>query len=308
MTASLIHSSGDLIADRRYAFGRDLAVRGDLAAAADLFAQAVELAPNFTSAWFALGEARDKLGHTADAIAAFRQAQVLDPQDHHGASLYLIRLEASPLHEMPADYVRTLFDQYAPRFDAALVEGLMYRGPELLLGAVRAACAAAGRAPRFGAALDLGCGTGLGGAAFRPVAGTLAGVDISPKMVEQAQAKGIYDHFAVGDIGPYLREQPADTYDLVFAADVFAYFAELAPLATASARVLKPGGLLAFSVETHAANDVILGASLRYAHGAAHVRAALSQARLSLLRLDPASTRNEGTKPVPGLIAIATRE
>jgi hypothetical protein len=54
MPAALFLSSGNLIADRRYDFGRDLQLRGDLAAAADLMAQAVELEPGFASAWFAL--------------------------------------------------------------------------------------------------------------------------------------------------------------------------------------------------------------------------------------------------------------
>ena len=49
MSAPLFQSSGNLIADRRYAFGQELAERGDHAAAADLFAQAVELAPHFAS-------------------------------------------------------------------------------------------------------------------------------------------------------------------------------------------------------------------------------------------------------------------
>jgi len=51
MPARLFLSSGDLIADRRYEFARDLQLKGDLAAAADLLDQAVELAPAFMSAW-----------------------------------------------------------------------------------------------------------------------------------------------------------------------------------------------------------------------------------------------------------------
>ncbi len=51
-------SSGDLIADRRYGFASDLEKRGDLVGAADLYAQAVEIAPGFASAWFALGACR----------------------------------------------------------------------------------------------------------------------------------------------------------------------------------------------------------------------------------------------------------
>ena len=50
MPARLFLSSGDLMADRRFEFARDLHMKGDLPAAADLLMQAIELAPNFTSA------------------------------------------------------------------------------------------------------------------------------------------------------------------------------------------------------------------------------------------------------------------
>ena len=59
MPARLFLSSGDLMADRRFEFARDLQLKGDLAAAADLLLQAIELAPNFASAWFTLGEIRE---------------------------------------------------------------------------------------------------------------------------------------------------------------------------------------------------------------------------------------------------------
>ena len=59
MPARLFLSSGDLMADRRFEFARDLQLKGDLPAAADLLMQAIELAPNFTSAWFTLGEIRE---------------------------------------------------------------------------------------------------------------------------------------------------------------------------------------------------------------------------------------------------------
>ena len=38
---------------------------------------------------------------------------------------------------MPEAYVRTLFDQYAPEFNRALLETLNYRGPRVLRDAVR---------------------------------------------------------------------------------------------------------------------------------------------------------------------------
>ena len=87
VSGPLFISSGDLIADRRYDLARGYAADGDLAAAADLYAQAVELAPGFASAWFALGEAREALGDRDGARAAFAQARDTDPQDRHGAGL-----------------------------------------------------------------------------------------------------------------------------------------------------------------------------------------------------------------------------
>ena len=138
MPVHLFLSSGDLVADRRFDFARDLRLKGDLVAAADLLLQATELAPGFASAWFTLGEIREQLGERDAAIAAFRKSCEADPDDRHGASLRLMRLGAERLSAMPPAYVRALFDQYAPKFESALVDDLGYRGPALLFKAVLA--------------------------------------------------------------------------------------------------------------------------------------------------------------------------
>src|SRR5438128_4079474 len=116
MPARLFLSSGDLMADRRFEFARDLQLKGDLSAAADLLLQAIELAPKFTSAWFTLGQIREELGESDAAVSAFRNAHAADPADRHGAGLRLMRLGAAPLAAMTQGYVQALFDQYAPRF------------------------------------------------------------------------------------------------------------------------------------------------------------------------------------------------
>ena len=67
---------------------------------------------------------------------------------------------------MPQAYVQALFDQYAPRFESALVDDLGYRGPALLFKAVLSVRAAAGKPAFFKRAIDLGCGTGLAATAF----------------------------------------------------------------------------------------------------------------------------------------------
>src|SRR3979490_3057361 len=101
MPARIFLSSGDLMADRRFDFARDLQLKGDLAAAADLLLQATDLAPGFASAWFTLGQIREQLGERDAAISAFRQALVTDPDDWHGASLRLMLLGAQQLSDMP---------------------------------------------------------------------------------------------------------------------------------------------------------------------------------------------------------------
>jgi predicted TPR repeat methyltransferase len=301
----LFVSSGNLVADRRYQWALDYLKRGDAEAAVDILAQVVETAPGFATAWFALASIRERLGDRDGAIAAFIAARDADREDYHGARLHLARLgvgEATP--SMTGVYVRRLFDQHAPEFDEALTGRLDYVGPELLLKAVRAH---ASEPLRLGSVLDLGCGTGLSGAAFRPYCDWLIGVDISPGMVEQARAKGLYDRLAVADLLEFLASEAGAQNHLVLAADVFVYCSDIAPIAAGVAKVLAPGGLFAFSVEAGEQQSVRLQETLRYAHSAHHVRDAIAAAGLRLLNLSEASTRSEKGEPVRGLIAVAQR-
>ena len=299
-------SSGNLIADRRFEWARDREAKGDLDGAADLLMQALEVAPGYASAWFVLGELREKLGDRAGAIAAFERAKAADPSDHHGATVHLMRLGARATAAMPEGYVRALFDGYAPGFDKALTEGLGYRAPELLFGAVQAAHA--GARMKFGSVLDLGCGTGLAALPFRPFSDWMVGVDLSAAMLAQARGKGLYDRVIEAEVQRYLTEEAeiGARYHLVLAADVFMYFDNLEPVLKSAAQVLAPVGQLAFSVETHDGDGILLRETLRYAHGEAHVRRAVAAAGLKPVSLASASTRMEKGVPVPGLIVLAT--
>jgi predicted TPR repeat methyltransferase len=206
---------------------------------------------------------------------------------------------------MTAAYVRRLFDQQAASFDEALLQRLDYRGPEVVLDAVRSV---AGMELRIGSMLDLGCGTGLGGAAFRPYADWLVGVDISPGMVAKTREKGFYDRLAVLDLQHFLHAevQSRAQYHLVVAADVFVYVSDLVPITAAAARVLTPDGLFAFTVEVQSGDGVVLQQTFRYAHGAPHVRTAIADAGLNLVALNHVVTRKEKGVPVPSLVVVAS--
>jgi predicted TPR repeat methyltransferase len=307
MPARLFLSSGDLMADRRFEFARDLQLKGDLPAAADLLLQAIELVPHFTSAWFTLGGIREELGEYEAAVAAFRNAQASDSSDRHGAGLRLMRLGVEPLAGMPQAYVQTLFDQYAPRFESSLVDDLRYRGPALLFKAVLSVRAAARKPAFFKRAIDLGCGTGLAASAFAREVDHFIGVDLSPRMIERARATGLYAELEVADMLQGLRARADASADLVLAADAMVYVADIAPVLSEAARVLAPGGILAFTAETHDGEGVRLGAGLRYAHAAAYVRATVGTSGLDLSRLEELSARNEDHVPAPGLVVVAAK-
>jgi predicted TPR repeat methyltransferase len=307
MPARIFLSSGDLVADRRFDFARDLQLKGDLVAAADLLLQATELAPGFASAWFTLGQIREQLGEYEAAIAAYRKAGEADPDDRHGASLRLMRLGAEKLSAMPQAYVRALFDQYAPKFETALVDDLGYRGPALLFKAVLAARHAVRKPAFFKRAIDLGCGTGLVASAFAREVDHFMGVDLSPRMVEKARSTGLYAELEVADMLEGLRGRRDASTELILAADAMVYVPDLAPVLCEAKRVLVPGGLLAFTAETHDGEGVMIGEGLRYAHSSNYVRSAIGDAGLVLSQLEVLSARNEDNAPVPGLVVVAAK-
>lgn len=297
-------SSGDVVLDRRYRWALEFLQQGDPAGAAEVLMQVLEEAPGFATAWFALATIRERLDDRDGAVAAFKAASDADPEDYHGARLHLARLGAADsTPDMTAVYVRRLFDQHAPEFEESLVGRLGYRGPEIMMDALNAVRSSP---LRFGAVLDLGCGTGLAGAAIRPSCDRLVGIDVSPAMIEHARAKGIYDRLVAAELLEFLGGEAGERYDLVLAADVFVYCGDLAPIARAVARVLAPGALFAFTTETHDGPGIKLQPTLRYAHGAPHVRGALDAAGLQVGYFERAPTRREKGEWVSGIVAVAS--
>ncbi len=300
----VMRSSGDLIADRRYQYGLDLARAGEAAAAADLFVQALERAPDWAAAWVSLGRARRDSHDPVGAVTAYREALRLDPSDTLGASLELSRLDASvEIDAAPIAYVQGLFNAYAEDFDKALVERLGYATPQHLARIIKTNSLTG--APHFARVLDLGCGTGLAGEAFTANAGWLEGVDLAGAMLDVAKQKGVYDLLACTDILSFLGGSEHH-YDLILATDVLIYFGDLLrPFAAVSAK-LKPGALFAFSVE-RGGGAITLHESLRFAHSASYVQAALKSAGLELVNMEEAVLRKDRGADVGGLLVVARK-
>lgn len=300
--APAVGSSGDLIADRRYGWAVGLLEDGDAAAAADLFAQVLAIVPDWLPALSGLADAAAAAGDTDAAGAALSRLLALDPQDLLGAGLRLARIGlAPPPPAPPAAFVRGLFDDYADRFDRALTVDLDYRTPQALADLL--ADTAPGR--HFSRVLDLGCGTGLMAPHLRPIAGHLAGVDLSPRMLARAAGRGLYDSLAEADVVAALAA--SGPLDLAVAADVLVYVGALGPFLAAAAAALEPGGLLALSLEASGGPALVLRDSLRYAHDADAVAAEAAGLGLSLLARADGTLRLDRGLPVEGHLLILAR-
>lgn len=251
------------------------------------------------------GLRREKAGDLPGAAEAYARALAIDPADRGGVAVRLAALGLGPTPpRAPEAYVATLFDQHAEDFDAILVGKLGYRTPQDFAAALSV------RGP-FARALDLGCGTGLAGAALAPVCGHLTGVDLAEAMLALADDRGVYDALYVGDAEGFLEAAAEDgeTWDLIVAADVAPYLGDLAPLVARAADRLTPGGLLAFSTEDapEGVEGWAVGPARRFGHADAHLRDALTAAGLASLALDPIVVRFEDGAPVRGRLVLARR-
>jgi predicted TPR repeat methyltransferase len=173
----------------------------------------------------------------------------------------------------PPEYIVETFDAFARGFDAQLVGVLGYNVPENIAAVVRDATPPG----HLYDALDAGCGTGLCGPHLRSLARQLVGVDLSPKMLERAAERGVYDALVCDDLPSYLEAAPG-RFDLVVGADLFIYFGDLAPVFALVAAALRPGGLFAFNSESLTQDGYRLGPAGRFAHGQSYVRAAWGSA------------------------------
>lgn len=309
-----LQSSGDPTVDRRYEWASAMLAEGDAAGAAALLAETALLAPRWPTVWARLGDAYAADNAPMAAAEAYRMAVEADPSDVLGAGLKRARLgQAPPPAAPPPAHIGSLFDAYAPRFEELLVGTLGYRAPALL--AERVAAARPGPDPRFAAALDLGCGTGLAGAAVRPWCARLVGVDLSPEMLAEAARKGVYDALLAGEAVAALEDPEAlgtAAFDLVLAADVLCYLGDLRPLLAGIARRLAPGGLVAVTTERAAPGEAgpdgwRLRDSLRYAHDPARVGALAAAAGLATLAADEAVLRQDRGQPIAGTVHLLAR-
>lgn len=314
---------GGLLA--RLTLVKALLAAGDTPGALEEAREAVSLNPQVAAAVLALGEALLAAELLPTAIAELQRALRIDPGLPRARRLlamaWLAAGEAdkalAALGEDDADlaaraeaikvaprsdagYVRHLFDQFSADYDKRMLVDLRYNAPQVLADLFTMVMPG-----RDGLAiLDLGCGTGLAGALFRPVAARLDGIDLSPAMIEKARGRGVYDNLVVADLEAALAE-PVPAYDLILAADTLVYLGDLAGVFAGVAAKLARDGYFLFTVEK-ADSGFELGPKRRWRHGEDYLRALAAQTGLSVAGLVAAVPRHEANQPVEGFAVALT--
>jgi predicted TPR repeat methyltransferase len=257
-----------------------------------------------------LGHALSSLGRHCEAKDAYADALKLAPEDPYVRHLVRAAGILPDADRAPAEYVQTVFDGYAERFDQHLI-GLGYRIPGLIRAALIEHLALEPTAG-VGPVLDLGCGTGLLGVVLSDLPlGPLTGVDLSGGMLQKAREKNIYAALHEADLESWLSVD-AGGWTVVLAADVLIYFGALERVLSSVRAALRPHGLFVFSVEElentpGTERGWRLGCQGRYAHTEPYVRRCAAAAGFEVLDLKREAVRWEAGAPVPGLLAVLKR-
>lgn len=234
--------------------------------AINLYLKVLELAPDHKSATSNLAYMYQLTNDQDRAVHYYRRLLELSPGNEaarHMIDSLLGRAPESP----PESYIRDLFDNYSNHYEESLVINLHYTVPRqlrALLDQLRDTPAC------FEHGLDLGCGTGLGGVAFKDIVTFLDGVDLSAKMIAYAKTKGIYRTLTVGNIASTLSHATG-LYDLILAADVFAYVGDLRETFRLLSKCTRETGVFCFSTETGTGESYSLRTSGRFAHSPGYI-------------------------------------
>lgn len=268
--------------------------------AIEYFHQALKLTSDDLNTHINLGGIYLKMENPLKAIEHYETALKLSP--NHPEIHYLLaalKQKNVDFQSAPVAYVQSLFDQYAPYFDTHLKEYLHYQSPQALFKAVTQY---SGVQTATWNVLDLGCGTGLCGVLFRPLAKHLVGIDLSPKMIEMARLKGCYDLLKTESIEtalPGYHDQ-----DLILAADVLTYIGALENLFKWIAKALKPKGLFAFTTEKTSAADYVLQPSARFAHHPKYIETLSREMGFDIVICENTVLREQKKQPLEGYLWI----
>ncbi|MEH6591834.1 MAG: tetratricopeptide repeat protein [Halioglobus sp.] len=280
------------------AIGRLFTDASEFVQAEKHFLEAIEIDPDSVGAFHGLGYALGKAGRVEDATMYLNRALNLNPENLEAIEIrfMLKALTGNSTDSIPATYMTNFFDAFATNFEKQLVEVLEYHSPQFLRAAFSKVVP---HIDLFSTALDVGCGTGLCGVAFRDITESIDGVDISEKMLEKAREKRLYRNLWSGDVLDVLTSVE-EKYRLVIAADVFIYIGNLEPIFNALAQQMSADAYFTFSTEHATDGELSLEKSLRYTHSRAYIERIAKASGFEVVYFETHKLRKEGKQWVIG--------
>lgn len=293
--------------DKKYQYaynnlGNILKDKGEYQEAADLFQTAIDLDPEFCDPHYNLGNVYKDMEDFDKAVSCYRKYLEMDPDDETAKHL-LDSLVGQNTHKAPEGYVSSLFDDYSGHFEKELVKDLAYKVPAKLFKTLKKVQPE--RTFRNG--LDLGCGTGLAGKEFAKICDNIEGIDLSRKMLSEAEKKNVYSKLHNKDIAAFLNETKTK-YDLFISTDVFIYIGRLDEIFSAAQKASTDNACFAFSVETSPDEDYSLLKSGRYAHSKKYIKRLADQYGFSVVYKKKTKIRKESEDWIKGKIFILEKK
>ncbi len=272
--------------------------------AVTMYRKALELEPFDPKAYKSLSYTYFIMGEIALCAEILEQWLQFDPENPTALHLYAAYTHRTTPSRASDGYIKETFDSFANSFDAVL-KRLDYQAPFL----VHQALQKLEPDSENWEILDIGCGTGLCGELIRPLVKRLVGMDLSPKMLERAQARKVYDELFEAELTDFLAHSVVK-YDAITCVDTFCYFGDLTDAVQAAVNALKPGGWFVFTLEKQD-NDLESGYYLqmhgRYTHTETYVRKTLMDAGFRIQSIETTILRQERNEPVSGLVVTAQR-
>uniref|UniRef100_A0A7N5P3Q2 Methyltransferase like 27 n=2 Tax=Ailuropoda melanoleuca TaxID=9646 RepID=A0A7N5P3Q2_AILME len=169
-----------------------------------------------------------------------------------GGSLSEARARVGALHGITdLGHKLHFYKRWAPDYDQD-VAALQYRAPRLAVDCLTQALPGP---PHAALILDVACGTGLVAAELQARGFLqLHGVDGSPEMLEQARARGLYQHLSLCILGQEPLPSSEGTFDAVLIVGALSDGQVPCSAIGELLRVTKPGGLVCLTTRTNPSN------------------------------------------------------
>lgn len=261
---------------------------GEYERAADLLLNAIKQAPQYVEFSVNLAETLTLFYYQQpeNAKKIAKQWQKFMPDNLFANRVVAAFNGSKSVNSKP--YSEALFDVFAENYEQ-IMQNINYSAINKLKEI--------GFAP-IGKILDLGCGTGLVGQAFKSAENKFTGVDISQKMLDMAALKNAYTDLIKDDIVHFLHTSNLK-FNFIIALDVVEYVDDFTDMIMQMKHIP-----FVFTIEnaSEKVTDFQLDASGRYRHNPQYIRNQLADAGYKNITSYPLILRQENGTDVNGTL------